>query len=117
MKVDGRLWLTHNDKNVAGRGRINLLARIAEHGSISQAAKSMGMSYKTAWDSVDAMNNAAGKLLVERSAGGRGGGGAVLTVEGRKLVEAFNSFEQQHRVFLDRLSADVDAIFSDGLKQ
>jgi molybdate transport system regulatory protein len=107
-RVEGRLCLTRGDKNLAGRGRIELLKHIDACGSISQAAKIMGMGYKSAWDAVDAMNNAAGKSLVERVVGGRGGGGTALTAEGRKLVEAFQLFEQEHARFLEQLSIAVD---------
>jgi molybdate transport system regulatory protein len=107
MDVEGRLWLSRDGKNLGGRGRIELLARIAESGSISQAAKAMGMGYKSAWDAVDAMNNAAGELLVARSVGGRGGGGARLTAAGEKLVATFRHYEEEHARFLQRLSADA----------
>jgi molybdate transport system regulatory protein len=109
-RVQGRLWLSRGDQTIAGSGRIALLLGIAERGSISQAAKSMGMSYKSAWDAVDAMNNAAEAPLVVRVVGGPGGGGAALTERGRRLVEAFRLFEREHQRFLDRLSLVADDI-------
>ncbi|MGH8352328.1 MAG: TOBE domain-containing protein [Pseudomonas sp.] len=107
MKLEGRFWITHNGKDLAGEGRIELLSRIASTGSISQAAKAMGVSYKFAWDSVDAMNAAAGSPLVERSAGGKGGGGTRLTPAGHKLIEAFQRYEREHQQFLERLGEDA----------
>ena len=62
--------------------RIALLQHIAEQGSITRAAKSAGLSYKAAWDAIDELNNLAQKPLVERSVGGKGGGGAKLSSEG-----------------------------------
>lgn len=59
--------------------RIALLAQIAELGSITRAAKAVGISYKGAWDAIDELNNLAERPLVERSVGGKGGGGARLT--------------------------------------
>ena len=56
--------------------RIALLAQIAELGSITRAAKAVGISYKGAWDAIDELNNLAERPLVERSVGGKGGGGA-----------------------------------------
>lgn len=103
MEVEGRLWFSHGGKNLGGRGRIDLLARIAETGSISQAAKAMGMGYKSAWDAVDAMNNIAGEQLVARSVGGRGGGGTRLTAAGEQLVATFRRYEEEHARFLQRL--------------
>lgn len=110
LQVHGRLWLSRGEQNLAGSGRIELLLHIDAAGSISQAAKNMGMGYKSAWDAVDAMNNAAGHVLVERSVGGRGGGGASVTAHGRKLIEAFRLFEQEHQRFLERLSDTAAAI-------
>ncbi|WP_068830027.1 TOBE domain-containing protein [Pseudomonas sp. BMS12] len=107
MKLDGRLWITRNGKNLAGQGRIELLAHIAESGSITQAAKAMGMSYKAAWDAVDAMNNAAGSALVQRSVGGKGGGGTRLTEAGQQLIESYRRYQEEHRRFLERLGEDL----------
>lgn len=67
--------------------RLSLLSAIAETGSISKAAKAVGMTYKAAWDAVDAMNNLAGEALVTMQHGGRGGGGAQLTSAGDVLVK------------------------------
>lgn len=109
MKLEGRFWITHNGKNLAGQGRIELLSRINDSGSISQAAKAMGMSYKSAWDAVDAMNNAAGSPLVERSAGGKGGGGTRLTDAGLQLIAAFRRYQEEHERFLAILGQDGGA--------
>jgi molybdate transport system regulatory protein len=106
MKLEGQFWITHDGKNLAGQARIELLTQIANTGSITQAAKAAGISYKSAWDSVDAMNNAAGSPLVARSAGGKGGGGTQLTAAGQQLVEAFARYQQEHQRFLERLSED-----------
>ncbi|RZI43658.1 LysR family transcriptional regulator [Herbaspirillum sp. HC18] len=108
MKIEGRLWLAKEERSLAGHGRIELLQRIAECGSISKAAKSLGMSYKAAWDAVDAMNNLAGEPLVERSTGGKGGGGTHLTVRGRRLIAAFRLIEEEHRRFLQSLGEHIE---------
>ncbi|HLN90349.1 MAG TPA: LysR family transcriptional regulator, partial [Patescibacteria group bacterium] len=55
------------DEAFLGEGRIGLLEAIDRCGSISRAAREVGISYKTAWDAVDAMNNAAEKPLVRRA--------------------------------------------------
>jgi len=108
MHIEGRLWIAREASNVAGHGRIDLLQRIADTGSISQAAKSMGMSYKAAWDAVDAMNNLAGEALVERATGGKGGGGTRLTARGQRLVAAFRLIEEEHRRFLQSLGENIE---------
>ncbi len=90
-KIDGRFWLTNNGEYFAGRGRIELLKHIRETGSIARAAKVMKMSYKAAWDSVDAMNKMTGQTLVLRTSGGRHGGGSI---DNNPDIESFvNSFD------------------------
>ncbi|WP_028006516.1 TOBE domain-containing protein [Solimonas flava] len=84
--------------------RIALLERIGETGSITAAAKAVGLSYKAAWDAIAAMNNLADRPLVERSAGGRGGGGTRLTARGQELVQSFRRMEAQHRRFIESLN-------------
>jgi molybdate transport system regulatory protein len=84
IKADGRFWLTLDGKNFLGRGRVELLQRIRETGSISKAAKAMKMSYKAAWDAVDAMNAAWGSILVES-----GPAGSRLTADAEHLIARF----------------------------
>ena len=91
-KLQGRFWITSRGKNLAGKGRIELLKLIKETGSISQAAKKMGMSYKAAWDSVDIMNSYSETPLVERAIGGRQGGGTVLTKAGEHFVALYDKY-------------------------
>ena len=73
--------------------RIALLGHIAEQGSITRAAKSAGLSYKAAWDAIDELNNLAQKPLVERSVGGKGGGGAKLTLEGERVLRLYQRLQ------------------------
>jgi len=73
--------------------RIALLGHIAEQGSITRAAKSAGLSYKAAWDAIDELNNLAQKPLVERSVGGKGGGGAKLTTEGERVLRLYQRLQ------------------------
>jgi molybdate transport system regulatory protein len=73
--------------------RIALLQHIAEQGSITRAAKSAGLSYKAAWDAIDELNNLAQKPLVERSVGGRGGGGAKLSEEGVRVLRLYQRLQ------------------------
>ncbi len=113
--VGGAVWLTVGGESFGGRGRIELLRAIAEQGSITHAAKAVGMSYKAAWDAIDTMNTLAGEPLVARSAGGRGGGSTQLTPRGLRLVERFGQIDAVHRRFLKLLddeSIDLDREFS-----
>jgi len=105
IALDGTVWLTIDGALLGGRHRIGLLRAVHETGSITQAAKAIGLSYKAAWDAVDAMNNLAGAALVERSAGGRGGGHTALTTRGLQLVERYDAIDAMHRRFVAQLGA------------
>jgi molybdate transport system regulatory protein len=77
-----------------GPGKIELLEQIREHGSISAAGRAMDMSYKRAWDLVDEINRICGQVAVEPQAGGKNGGGAMLTPFGEKLVARYRKIER-----------------------
>jgi molybdate transport system regulatory protein len=77
-----------------GPGKIALLEQIATFGSIAAAGRSMGMSYRRAWELVEELNAIFGKPVVERQIGGRHGGGAKLTVLGLALVSRFRAIER-----------------------
>jgi molybdate transport system regulatory protein len=89
--IRGRIWLVAtNGQSYFGKGRILLLERIAEFGSISQAAKSMNMSYKKAWRLVDEMNQAAAEPLVVSETGGRQGGGTRITPAAERVIAQYH---------------------------
>lgn len=103
--ISGSLWLNRRQSEFLGGDRIYLLEMIGELGSITKAAKAVGISYKTAWDTVNLINNLAEKPLVERLTGGKGGGGTSLTAEGKKVIVQFNTIQEEHRKFLDNLES------------
>ena len=72
-----------------GPGKARLLQSIRDTGSISAAARGMGMSYKQAWLLLDSLNQSFGEPLVAASAGGRRGGGAALTGFGAEVLERY----------------------------
>jgi molybdate transport system regulatory protein len=96
----GRIWIQKDGETFLGVGRMVLLERIREFGSISGAAKSMKMSYKHAWDLVDSMNRHAKEPLVSTSKGGKGGGGANLTEAGEIAVKEFADLLNRLDIFL-----------------
>jgi molybdate transport system regulatory protein len=106
--LGGSLWLSAGGETLAGAARIALLAAIRETGSITGAAKAVGISYKAAWDAIDAMNNLAGVALVVRATGGKGGGGTTLTPRGERLIETFRAIEREHRKFIEHVSAGIE---------
>lgn len=100
----GRLWLYKGAQRLLGKGRVQLLGLIEQHGSITRAAKAMGMSYKAAWEAVEMMNTLADAALVVRTRGGAGGGETRLTDYGREMVRMFRVFHEEHERFLTALS-------------
>lgn len=108
IKVHSRLWITQQNHNFLGRGKIELLERIAKSGSISKAAKEMKMSYKAAWDSIDCMNNLSLTPLVISSNGGKGGGGSIVTKEGLEAIRLFREIEVAQRKFLETFNANLN---------
>lgn len=102
FELKGMLSLHAGDRALGGHDRFELLAKIGETGSITAAARAVGMSYKGAWDAVDAMNNLADEPLVVRAAGGKHGGGTHLTAHGEQLIQAFRALEAEHRRFVEQ---------------
>lgn len=100
ISVKFRVWLFTKDEKLLGKGRVELLELIDEKGSISQAAKAMGMSYRQAWQMVQEMNERAGRLLVEKKLGGKSGGGAFVTENGRQLIASFKALEKRVAQFI-----------------
>ena len=98
-------------KGRIGPGKIRLLENINSCGSISAAGRAMKMSYKRAWDLVDEINRICRRPAVERQAGGRNGGGAMLTPFGMSLVERYRKIERSAesaaRKELQALRADI----------
>lgn len=110
LEIEGRLWLKKEGKNFLGSGRIELLEQIRREGSISKAAKAMKMSYKAAWDMVDAMNNLSDEPVVERMAGGKHGGGTRLTAEGAELIRAFRELDSFYKTLLEISGEEGDSL-------
>ena len=107
-EIDGRFWLHIDGSSFAGNGRIQLLEQIQATGSISAAARAMRMSYKAAWDAVDAMNNLAEQPLVIRQAGGPHGGGTALTEYGLQVIRHYRAAEHEHRMFMRLMRENLE---------
>lgn len=113
LGLDGSVWLKSGDETLGGAARIALLAAIRETGSITAAAKAVGLSYKAAWDAVDTMNNLAGEPLVTSATGGRGGGGTRLTASALRIIDTYRAVEREHRKFLRRVSEAIEGFEDD----
>lgn len=96
----GRIWIDGPEGTFIGYGRVVLMERIRQYGSITKAARSMGMSYRRAWVLIDSMNRQAPRPFVETATGGRGGGGTRLTEDGEKAIESFWRFHDSFQEFL-----------------
>lgn len=111
--VEADLKLSVKGQILGGKLQVQLLKAIENCGSITHAAKAAGVSYKTAWEAIEAMNHLAGTPLVARVAGGKGGGGSQLTARGRQLVQNFQHIEAAHQRYLAEISSQTDALFDD----
>lgn len=78
-----------------GPGKVALLEALGRTGSISAAARELGMSYRRAWMLVDSINNAFQGALVATATGGKGGGGAQLTELGRDVLHRYRLMEEK----------------------
>lgn len=100
IEINNRIWIEKDGFTFLGTGRVDLLESIGEKGSINKAAKAMGMSYKRAWQLVNAMNDMADEPLVERLTGGSGGGGTNLTVKGQQIISEFRRIDERCKALL-----------------
>ena len=104
LAVKGRVWLERDGELYIGFGRVMLLERIDQLGSISAAAKSMKLGYRNAWLWVEALNRLSPAPLVEKTTGGSGGGHARLTEAGRKLLSDYKALNTRFQEFLEQVA-------------
>ena len=108
-EVQGRLWIKKKEgRPFLGPGRILLLQKIEELGSIRAAAKALGMSYRRAWRHVEALNREAPVPLVKTTIGGQHGGGASLTPAGKMVLKLFESLEINFQKFLEHETKKIE---------
>lgn len=92
LTLRANLWLERDGQVVLSPWRVRLLQAVQSTGSISAAARRVGVQYRCAWDKLNEMESGLGVALVERHVGGPGGGGARLTPEGGAYVQRFTEF-------------------------
>ena len=107
LALAGELRLDRGGQRFVADRRIALLEAIGERGSITAAAKHAGLSYKAAWDAVEAMNNLAERPLVSAAAGGAHGGGSRLTADGQRTVRLYRQLESGVRGVIGRLQEEM----------
>lgn len=108
MEISSNLTLEIFNQPFLLEKRIELLIAIKRTGSISKAAKEVPMSYKAAWEAIEAMNNLSTTPIVQRETGGVGGGGTTLTPYGENLIETFEILKKEQKKFLENLSQLTD---------
>lgn len=98
-----------------GERLFRLLTAIDSTGSINQAAKNVGLTYKGAWEMIERANNISPKILVSTAIGGRTGGGTRLTPAGKSILQLFIQIQEEHARFMEqinqRLADNQDIVF------
>lgn len=107
MTIEATVTLRSEHVPKVGSDRIRLLQAVAREGSITAGAKAVGLTYKAAWDALDAMANLFGHPLLETRTGGRAGGGARLTPTGIRVIESFGRLEAEMTRVLRGLEPDL----------
>ncbi|HLS42940.1 MAG TPA: TOBE domain-containing protein [Paenalcaligenes sp.] len=104
FELAGSIWFKSGSQNWGNPRRMALLAAIQEHGSISAAAREIGLSYKAAWDAIDTINNLSDTPLILRTTGGQRGGGAELTAQAIEILELYKHLDEIHQRLMKRLA-------------
>ena len=102
QRLDLKVRLMLGDEIAMGPGKADLLEAIEREGSISAAARALGMSYRRAWLLVETMNRCFSQPLVQALAGGRQGGGAQLSDEGRQVLQRYRQVQARLRAVAEQ---------------
>lgn len=108
MNISSNLTLEILNQPFLLEKRIELLFAIHKEGSISKAAREVPMSYKSAWEAVDNMNNLSATPIVQKETGGKGGGGTKLTAYGQNLLKTYQILKKEQTKFLENLTNMTD---------
>lgn len=101
MEIKSRIWIEKDGQPFLGYGRIKLLEAVHETASISAAAKSLGMSYKKAWRLLKDINTKAVQPVLQKTIGGKNGGGTKVTDYGLMLITEFERLNQNCIQYLE----------------
>ncbi|MGP1485723.1 MAG: TOBE domain-containing protein [Campylobacter sp.] len=108
MKADVSLELFLDGGASVLAKHIELLKAVAQTKSITKAAESVGISYKNAWDSLDALNNRSDKPLIARADGNKKNSGSELTEYGQKMIEIYDAMLQSQKMFLQKVCTSIN---------
>jgi molybdate transport system regulatory protein len=109
VSVRFRVWVEVGGVHLIGPGGYDILKAIDETGSISGAARRLGMSYRFVWNYIDKMEKTSGMKLVEAWKGGRGRGGAKLTPEGKMLLQYYEEIMREMNEVANKWSKYLDS--------
>jgi molybdate transport system regulatory protein len=107
FRVNGSLWIEGDGQRFFGPGPVELLELIGKTGSISKAAREMGMSYKKAWEMVNRINEMAAEPFVVTSIGGGEGGGSTISAGAKEMIVWYRELRERFRLFLEQESAEL----------
>ncbi len=106
--VKGKIWIEINEETLIGEGKVKLLMKTAELGSLRKAAAETEISYRKAWYSINQMNNAAKTPLIILKHGGKEGGIAQLTPFGEKIISQYQKVEEEFIKFMIEQSKSLN---------
>lgn len=107
LRARSKIWLEIDGRAVLGRGRLTLLEAVGRNGTISGAARDLGISYRKAWSQLDEMEKQLPFPLLERKTGGKGGGQARLTPRTEAMMEDFRRLLDGCEEFVDQRFREV----------
>lgn len=105
LSVKTRYWIDNYNKTFLGKGKVTLLKGIRDTSSLSKSSREIKMSYKAAWDSINASNKLANTTLTNTQSGGKGGGGSKITKEGLKAIETYDNLHLLEKLISSKLNA------------
>ncbi len=109
IAVDGKIWLSLGNEIFLGQGKIELIEKIKEYGTLCKAAKAMKISYRQACSHIKKFNSLSEKPLVILKRGGKGGGGSSeLTEAGEKALIMFKQFQEDFAKFLEEKTKAIE---------
>ncbi len=113
MKLRYKIWIEENGDQVFGNGIYRLLLLIDKYGSINRAAAKEKMSYRQAWGKIKRTENRLKVRLLDRRIGGEDGGGATLTLEGKRLVQEYGEIACQVDELICKVAKRLNKTFPD----
>jgi len=107
FQIEFRFWVSFDGKPLLGKGKMDLLRKIDQRGSLRKAAEELRISYRKAYYRIYSMNKAAKQPVVELKRGGKNGGVSEITTYGKKLMKEYEIIEKQLTDFIQNCKFEV----------